>query len=159
MGWGSKARFPSARGRGSIRRMRITIAPPTPADMDVLHPLLQGAYWSPGVPRETVERACADSLCALARDEAGTLTGFARAVTDYTVFAWVCDVMVVPAHRAQGLGRNLVRSLMTHPETQTVRRWMLGTADAHGVYADLGFAPLKAPERLMEVIRPLHWGR
>lgn len=80
-------------------------------------------------------------------------------MTDYTVFAWVCDVMVVPAHRGQGIGRNLVRSLMTHPETQTIRRWMLGTADAHGVYADLGFAPLKAPERLMEVIRAPHWGR
>lgn len=139
--------------------MKIALAPPTPADMDVLHPLLQASYWSPGIPRETVERACAASLCALARDEGGTLTGFARAVTDYTVFAWVCDVMVVPAHRGQGLGRNLVRSLMTHPEMQTIRRWMLGTADAHGVYADLGFAPLKAPERLMEVIKPPHWGR
>jgi GNAT superfamily N-acetyltransferase len=135
----------------------IAIGQPTAADIDVLHPLLRESYWSPGIPRETVERACALSLCAIARDSNGVLTGFARAVSDRTVFAWVCDVMVVPAHRGAGLGRQLVRTLMECPDMQTVRRWMLGTADAHGVYAELGFAPIRAPERLMEVIRPAHY--
>ena len=137
----------------------IKVEQPTEADIDVLHPMLRETYWSPGIPRDTVARACAQSLCAIARDEAGRLIGFARAVTDRAVFAWLCDVIIDPAHRGKGLGRGLVRALMEHPEMQTVRRWMLGTADAHGVYAELGFKSLKAPERLMEVIRPPHWAR
>jgi len=137
----------------------IRVEQPTEADIDILHPLLRESYWSPGIPRGTVERACAQSLCVIARDETGALIGFARAVTDRVVFAWVCDVMVVPARRGGGIGRNLVRTLMEHPEMATVRRWMLGTADAHGVYAELGFGPLKAPQRLMEVIRPAHYAK
>jgi GNAT superfamily N-acetyltransferase len=129
------------------------------ADIDTLHAMLRESYWSPGIPRETVARACANSLCAVARDENGALIGFARAVTDRAVFAWLCDVIVAPGHRGKGTGRGLVRALMAHPEMQTVRRWMLGTADAHGVYAELGFGPLKAPERLMEVIKPAHYAK
>ncbi|WP_291204918.1 GNAT family N-acetyltransferase [Hyphomonas sp.] len=135
----------------------IRVERPTDADIDLLHPMLRKAYWSPGIPRDTVARACANSLCAIARDETGALIGFARAVTDRAVFAWVCDVIIEPAHRGKGLGRGLVRALMGHPDLQTVRRWMLGTADAHGVYAELGFGPIKAPERLMEVIKPAHY--
>lgn len=137
----------------------IAVEQPTEADIDILHPLLRESYWSPGIPRNTVERACKNSMCAIARDEAGALIGFARAVTDGAVFAWVCDVMVVPERRGEGIGRSLVRALMEHTETQTVRRWMLGTADAHGVYAGLGFGPLKAPARLMEVIKPAHYAK
>lgn len=137
----------------------IAVQQPAEADIDVLHPMLRETYWSPGIPRETVAGACANSLCAVARDEAGALIGFARAVTDRAVFAWLCDVIVVPGYRGKGIGRGLVRALMAHPEMQTVRRWMLGTADAHGVYAELGFRPLKAPERLMEVIKPAHYTR
>lgn len=137
----------------------ISVEQPARADIDVLHPMLSETYWSPGIPRETVERACAHSLCAVARDEAGGLIGFARAVTDRAVFAWLCDVIVAPAHRGAGLGRGLVRVLMDHPDMQTVRRWMLGTLDAHGVYAELGFTPLRAPERLMEVIKAAHYAK
>jgi GNAT superfamily N-acetyltransferase len=137
----------------------IAVEQPSEADIDVLHPMLREAYWSPGIPRDTVAGACANSLCAVARDESGALIGFARAVTDRAVFAWLCDVIVSPDHRGKGIGRGLVRTLMENPETQTVRRWMLGTADAHGVYAELGFGPLKAPARLMEVIRPAHYAK
>jgi GNAT superfamily N-acetyltransferase len=137
----------------------IAVEQPSEADLDVLHPMLREAYWSPGIPRDTVASACANSLCAVARDEAGALIGFARAVTDRAVFAWLCDVIVVPGHRGKGIGRGLVRALMMYPEMQTVRRWMLGTADAHGVYAELGFGPLKAPARLMEVIKPAHYAK
>jgi GNAT superfamily N-acetyltransferase len=135
----------------------ITVEQPAEADIDVLHAMLRETYWSPGIPRDTVARACAQSLCAVARDETGRLIGFARAVTDRVVFAWVCDVIVAPGRRGEGIGRGLIRALMAHPEMQTVRRWMLGTADAHGVYAELGFGPLEAPERLMEVIKPAHY--
>lgn len=137
----------------------IRVEQPTEADIDLLHAMLRETYWSPGIPRETVARAAAHSLCAIARDEAGTLIGFARAATDRAVFAWVCDVIIAPAHRGNGLGRGLVRALMEHPDMATVRRWMLGTADAHGVYAGLGFGPVKAPQRLMEVIKPAHYAK
>lgn len=137
----------------------IRVEQPTESDLDILHAMLREAYWSPGIPRETVARATSHSLCAIARDEAGMLIGFARAVTDRAVFAWLCDVIIAPEHRGKGLGRGLVRTLMEHPDTQTVRRWMLGTADAHGVYAVLGFGPIKAPQRLMEVIRPAHYAK
>lgn len=140
-------------------RAMIKVEQPGPADIDILHAMLRETYWSPGIPRETVARGCANSLCAIARDESGKLTGFARAVTDRTVFAWVCDVIVVPEQRGKGLGRGLVRALMVHPDMQTVRRWMLGTADAHGVYAELGFGPVKAPQRLMDLIKPAHYAK
>jgi GNAT superfamily N-acetyltransferase len=132
----------------------IHIEQPCPEDIDVLHPLLRESYWSPGVPRETVERACAHSVCAIARDEQGDLIGFGRAVTDRTVFAWVCDVIVVPAFRGKGIGRGLVDALRRHPEMQGIRRWMLGTRDAHEVYATLGFGPVARPDRLMEILVP-----
>lgn len=137
----------------------IAVEQPTGADIDVLHAMLRETYWSPGIPRETVERACTHSFCAIARNEAGGLIGFARAVTDRAVFAWVCDVIVAPGHRGEGLGRGLVRALMEHPDTRTVRRWMLGTLDAHGVYSELGFGPIKEPHRLMDVIKPAHYAK
>jgi GNAT superfamily N-acetyltransferase len=130
---------------------------PTPGDIDILHPLLRESYWSPGIPRDTVENACAHSKCVIARDATGGLIGFARAITDGAVFAWICDVMVVPERRGEGIGRALVSELVSHPELKTVRRFMLGTLDAHGVYAGIGFGPIKAPERLMEILRPAHY--
>ena len=125
------------------------IETPTEADIDALHGLLAQSYWSPGIPRETVSRACANSLCAIAREN-GVLVGFARVVTDRATFAWLCDVIVAPTHRGRGFGRSLVAALRAHPDLQGLRRWLLATRDAHGVYAPLGFAALAAPERMME---------
>jgi GNAT superfamily N-acetyltransferase len=129
----------------------IVIEQPSAEDVSALHAMLVESYWSPGIPRETVARACAHSLCAVARDDDGALIGFARLITDRATFAWLCDVIVAPAHRERGLGRGLVAALRAHPELQGLRRWLLATRDAHGVYAALGFAPLAAPERMMEI--------
>jgi GNAT superfamily N-acetyltransferase len=134
--------------------MRIAIEQPGEADLDVVHAFLTESYWSPGIPRAIVAHACANSICALARDGKGGLTGFARCVTDKATFAWVADVFVLPAHERKGVARALVRALTAHPELQGLRRWLLATRDAHGVYAPLGFASLQTPERWME-IRPL----
>jgi GNAT superfamily N-acetyltransferase len=133
--------------------MPIAIERPSEADIDIIHAVLSETYWSPGVPRDVVARACANSVCAIARDEAGGLVGFARCVTDRATFAWLCDVFVLPEHQGRGLARALVRTLMDAPELQGLRRWLLATRDAHGVYAPFGFTPLAAPERWME-IRP-----
>ena len=137
----------------------IAIEQPGEADLEIIHGVLRGSYWSPGVPRETVERACANSMCAIARDEKGALIGFARLVTDKATFAWLCDVIVLPGKQGLGLGRKLVRIFLDHPELQGLRRWLLGTRDAHGVYAPLGFKPLDAPERFMQMRIPAPYGK
>lgn len=126
-----------------------------PALLDVarVHAWLASSYWSPGVARETVERAIAHSHC-LGAYAGDTQIGYARMVTDRTTFAWLADVWVDAPARGQGLGRRMVRWFLDHPDYQGLRRIALATADAHGVYAGLGFRPLSRPERYMERLDP-----
>ena len=79
-----------------------------------------------------------------------TQVGFARVITDRATIAYLGDVFVLPAHRKQGLSKWLVSYIDAHPDLQNLRRWILGTRDAHGPYAQFGFTPLKAPDRFME---------
>lgn len=137
---------------------RIIVEHPTEADLATIHAVLRETYWSPGIPREVVARACANSLCVIARDDAGKLIGFARLVTDKATFAWLCDVIVLPGKQGRGLGRALVRTFRDHPELQGLRRWMLATRDAHAVYAPFGFTPLDAPERFMQIKQAAPYG-
>lgn len=137
---------------------RIAIEQPSGADLDTIHAVLTQSYWSPGIPRETVVHACAHSLCATARDEQGALIGFARLITDRATFAWLRDVFVLPAHQGQGVARDLVRAFQAVPELQNLRRWLLGTRDAHGVYAALGFTPLEGAERYMQIRKSAPYG-
>lgn len=136
----------------------IAIEQPSETDIDAIHAVLRETYWSPGIPRDVVARACANSMCAIARDEGGKLIGFARVVTDKATFAWLCDVIVLPGRQGKGVGRALVQLFQRHPELQGLRRWLLGTKDAHGVYAPLGFSPVEAPERLMQIKNPNPYG-
>jgi GNAT superfamily N-acetyltransferase len=127
---------------------------PSRVDLDVVHRFLTTAYWSTGVSRHTVARAIAGSVVmgAYARD--GRQVGFARAVTDRATFAWLADVFVLPAHRGRGIARAMVTALLEHPDLQGLRRWMLATADAHALYAALGFDAPDHPDRLMERRQP-----
>ena len=129
----------------------IAIEAPHGADFDVIHAFIVQSYWSKGIPRDLLERSIAHSICATARDESGALIGFVRLITDRATFGYLCDVFVLPAHEGQGIARAMVRALMGHPVLQGFKRWLLGTRDAHGVYAGVGFKPLGAPERFMEV--------
>jgi N-acetylglutamate synthase-like GNAT family acetyltransferase len=137
----------------------IAIEQPSETDIEIIHAVLRETYWSPGIPRDVVARACANSMCAIARDDSGKLIGFARLVTDKATFAWLCDVIVLPGKQGKGLGRALVQMFQRHPELHGLRRWLLGTKDAHGVYAPLGFTPLSEPDRLMEIRNPAPYGR
>ncbi|MGQ0533645.1 MAG: GNAT family N-acetyltransferase [Caulobacteraceae bacterium] len=139
--------------------LAIAIEQPSDTDLDTIHAVLRESYWSPGIPREVVARACENSICVIARDEAGDLIGFARVVSDKATFAWLCDVIVWPGRQGRGLGRELVRTLQAHEELQGLRRWLLGTKDAHGVYTPLGFTPVDAPERFMQIKDPNPYGR
>jgi GNAT superfamily N-acetyltransferase len=75
-------------------------------------------------------------------------------VTDRATFAWLCDVFVLEGHRGRGLGKWLVEYVMGHPDLRGLRRVLLGTRDAHGLYARHGFTPLADPDRFLEVFRP-----
>ena len=122
-------------------------------DLDAIHAYLARSYWSPGVPREIVARAIEHSLC-FGVFHAGAQVGFARVVTDRATFAYLADVYVLEPHRGQGVARQLVAAVMAHPDLQGLRRMLLATRDAHGLYAKFGFRPLAAPDRMMEVHRP-----
>jgi GNAT superfamily N-acetyltransferase len=130
---------------------------PEAMDIAAIHDFLSTAYWSPGIPREVVARAVAHSVCVGAF-HADRQVGFARMVSDRATFAYLCDVYVLPAHRGRGLARRLVQALLGLPELQGLRRVMLATRDAHDLYAQLGWKPLAAPERFMEIHRPDVYG-
>src|SRR5262245_58419078 len=117
-------------------------------DVSAIHAFLAESYWSPGVPLATVERAMSNSLCfGILCD--GAQVAFARVVTDRATFAYLADVYVLAEHRGKGLSRLLLDAVFAHPELQGLRRFMLATRDAHGLYARYGFGPLGEPGRIM----------
>jgi GNAT superfamily N-acetyltransferase len=122
-------------------------------DFAAVHSWLTDSYWSPGISREKVEQAARNSTLVISAFHQSRHVGYCRVVSDRTRFAWLADVYVHPDHRGQGLGRVIVKFALDHPSVADVSKWMLGTKDAHGVYAALGFAPPPAPERLMQLWR------
>lgn len=120
-----------------------------------LHDYLSNtAYWAQGRSLETVLKSIEHSLCFGIYAEGGRQVGFARVVTDYATFAWLCDVFVLEAHRGKGLGKWLVEAVVSHPELQGIKRTLLATRDAHELYRRYGsFEGLPAPERWMVRVR------
>lgn len=123
---------------------------PARLDVDVIHGFLREAYWSPGVPREIVERSIAHSLAFGLYAAGGAQVGFARVVSDRATFAYLADVFVLESHRGRGLAVWLVECVLAHPDLQGLRRFHLGTADAHALYARFGFAPHPRPELFLD---------
>jgi GNAT superfamily N-acetyltransferase len=118
-------------------------------DLDLVHKFLsEEAYWSPGVPRDVVERSIENSLC-FGLYHGARQVGFARVVTDRATTAYLADVFVLSEHRGRGLGVWLVETVFSHPDLQGLRRFLLGTADAHSLYERYGFRPAD-PTRMME---------
>jgi GNAT superfamily N-acetyltransferase len=121
----------------------------------LVHGVLSASYWSPGIPEDVVRRAIAGSLAfGVYAESGGGQVGFARVVTDRATFAYLADVFVVEAERRRGLSKWLMSIIVEHPDLQDLRRWLLGTRDAHGLYAQFGFTALRAPERFMERHEP-----
>ena len=126
-------------------------------DVAVIHAFLTDSYWSPGIPRETVECALDGSLnFGLYRENCGKCAqiGFARVITDGATFAYFADVFVLPDHRGAGLATWLMTTALIHPALAGLRRCLLVTRDAQALYARCGFTPLARPERFMEITRP-----
>ncbi|MBC9879053.1 GNAT family N-acetyltransferase [Bradyrhizobium sp. INPA01-394B] len=123
-------------------------------DVSVIHKFLaEDSYWSRGIPRSTVDRAIENSLCFGVYLGAAEV-GFARVVTDRSTFALLADVFILEAHRGKGLSKALMRLVVEHPDLQGLRRFLLLTSDAHGLYSQFGFEPIGSPSRFMEVLRP-----
>ena len=120
-------------------------------DLEAIHNFLTNCYWAKGIPREVVERSIEHSLCFGIYDGRGSQVGFARVISDFASVAYLGDVFVLESHRGRGLSSWMMECIMQHPSLQGLRRWILLTRDAHGLYAKFGFRPLKAPDRYMEL--------
>ena len=122
-------------------------------DLNAIHAFLSQTYWSAGVPMAVVERAIENSL-AFGVFKGSEQVGFARVVTDKATFAYLADVYVLEAHRGKGLSKRLLEEIQAHEELQGLRRFLLATKDAHGLYAQFGFKELANPSRMMEKSNP-----
>jgi GNAT superfamily N-acetyltransferase len=120
-------------------------------DLDAAHAFLSGSYWSPGVRKDVLARAFANSLCFSARCD-GAQIGFARVVTDRATFAYLADVYVLEEHRGRGVAHRLLEAIHAHPELQGLRRWLLFTRDAHALYRKFGWTDLPANGRGMQIL-------
>lgn len=142
---------------------------PKRLDLGVIHGFLTNCYWSKGIPRDVVARSNEHSLCFGVYDGSNGASprladgaspgspvqvGFARVISDFATIAYVGDVFVLDSHRGRGLGKWLMECVTQHPALQNLRRWILTTRDAHGLYSQVGFTPVKFPERYMELHRP-----
>jgi GNAT superfamily N-acetyltransferase len=120
-------------------------------DIPLIHRFLsERSTWAVGMPLAMLEKAIANSLCFGGYQEDGGQIAFARVITDGATFANLVDVFVLPEHRGLGHSKRLVAAIMAHPELQGLRRFTLATGDAHGLYAQFGFAPPQRPQTLME---------
>jgi len=120
-------------------------------DIKLIHDYLsKESYWAKGRSIETVKKSIKNSLCfGVFQDN--KQVGFARVVTDYSVFAWIMDLFILKDYQRKGLGKDLMSKIMNHEKLQNLQRWGLATFDAHGLYKKFGFKPLDKPEYMMEI--------
>jgi GNAT superfamily N-acetyltransferase len=127
---------------------------PALLDVPVIYEFLSArSYWAAGRPLDVVRRSLGNSLCFGLYDRQRQV-GLARVVTDRATFAWLCDVFVLGEYRGRGLAKWLIGCVMAYPALQGLRRFLLGTRDAHGLYERYGFTSLADPTRFMEMFRP-----
>lgn len=133
-----------------VRRERFLISTDTRRlDRECVWSFLSGTYWARKRPRASMDKALNNSLCFGVYDDAKQV-GFARVVTDLATFGYLADVFILESHRKRGLGLWLVQTILSHPDLKGIRRLMLLTQDAHGLYSRLGFVPASHPEHVME---------
>jgi GNAT superfamily N-acetyltransferase len=123
-------------------------------DLNVIHKFLTNCYWAKGIPRDVVARSIEHSLCFGIYHGSEGQVGFARVISDFATIAYLGDVFVLESHRGHGLSKWMMECIMEHPALQGLRRWILLTRDAHALYSQFGFTPLKSAEPYMELHRP-----
>jgi ribosomal-protein-alanine N-acetyltransferase len=126
---------------------------PARLDLEAIHAYLASSYWAEGIPLDTVRRSVENSLCFGLYGPEGQI-GLARVITDQTTYAYLCDVFVLAEYRGEGLGRWLIECVMGSPRLQGLRRWMLVTRNAHGLYQPVGFRATANPGGVMEIVHP-----
>ena len=137
-----------------VQRQGLTISTdPARLDLEAVCKFLAQSYWAATRSRATVARSLQHSLTFGVYD-GDRQVGMARLVTDYATFAWLCDVFVEEGYRGRGIGKWLMEAIQAHPDLQTLKRWLLVTRDAHGLYSQYGFTGLQSPERWMEKLNP-----
>jgi len=123
-------------------------------DITCIHHFLdQLSYWGKGISMQTVQTSIKNSLCFGVYHQQKQV-GFARVITDHATFAYLCDVFILPAYRKSGLSKWLIQTIRNYPNLQSLRRWTLATADAHGLYEQFGFMRMKNQDRWMEIFQP-----
>ncbi|HEX3935546.1 MAG TPA: GNAT family N-acetyltransferase [Puia sp.] len=123
-------------------------------DLPMIHGFLSTqAYWCLNIPFAIFKRSAENSLC-FGVYQSDRQVGFARIITDYATIAYLGDVFILPEHRGKGLSKRLVGEIMAHPDLQGLRRWMLLTSDAHGLYRQFGWKSIANPDRFMEIANP-----
>ncbi len=123
-------------------------------DLNVIHHYLsQESYWSKDIPMERIQKSIDNALC-FGIFHGDQQVGYAKVISDFSTMAYLGDVFVLETYRGQGLSKWLMETIMSHPELQDLRRWMLLTADAHELYQKYGWKPIASPEKWMEIHRP-----
>jgi len=146
----SAAAAPSAAGHREWRQGEYQISTdPARLDIAAIHGFLTRSYWARGIPLEVVRRSIEHSI-AFGLYHGARQIGFARWITDRATFAYLGDVFVLDEYRGRGLGKWLMEAVVSHPDVQGHRRWILLTRDAHELYRSYGFTALAEPGRYME---------
>lgn len=122
-------------------------------DIEYVHGFLSQTYWATGIPLDTVKKAVKGSLNFGVYHNDKQI-GFARMITDSATFAYLADVFIDQKYRGKGLSKWLIKVILAHPGLQGLRRIMLGTKDAHGLYKKFGFIPLANIESWMQIHNP-----
>jgi GNAT superfamily N-acetyltransferase len=122
-------------------------------DVSMIHEFLRNSYWAKNIPRAVVARSIRNSICVGVFHK-GKQVGFGRVITDRATFAYLADVFVLPEHRGRGAAKAMLRAVLAHRQLQGLRRWMLATLDAHGLYKKFGFTALSHAERYMTIHDP-----
>ncbi|QSX36567.1 GNAT family N-acetyltransferase [Shewanella sedimentimangrovi] len=123
-------------------------------DFTVIHGFISNTYWANNIPEAVMARAIENSLCFGVYRDDGRQVGFARMITDKATFAYLADVFILEEFRGLGLSKRLMQAIVAHPDLQGLRRMVLATRDAHGLYAQFGFTAIENPEIFMHAWNP-----
>lgn len=128
---------------------------PSRLQFEVIYDFLANhSYWAKGISREFVQKQLDSSTLHFGLYHGDRQVGYAQVLTNYTSFAYLGNVFVLEEHRGKGLSKWLMATIMSHPDLQTIRRWLLATRDAHGLYRQFGFTDLNQPHTIMEKFDP-----
>jgi GNAT superfamily N-acetyltransferase len=122
-------------------------------DRDVIYDFLSTSYWSPNIPRSIVENCIRHAICIGVFHDSKQV-GFARVITDESTFAYLADVFIVESYRGRGLSKKLMEFISSFEFVPGLRRFLLATRDAHGLYEQFGFRVVERADRFMEIHKP-----